>query len=359
MKKLFCALLALTVLFVCCACTRQPCLSTESGAETIHETQQSASLTTEATESTAISTTEPPGVLFTAIDHYVMSESQKYYAEEEMKAAYPAFVDALLYERPEVVELTDDYDCNLALWSAFRESPYYFLIADYAFTDNHTASKVTYAYSAEEQAQRIAYIDNEYLTMLNACITPDMTELEKVLSVYHYFGTRIDYDYRWLEEMHTASEQWLYPEIVIYEALQTNLGVCHSYSYLMQFAMQQLGIPCWCVSGDMADRDEGHMWNIIMIDGQTYHCDLTWDSSNVDDTVGLRYFGMTDEERLAGGVSENYKVSIDAVFDGLPCTSTLLAAIRDVTEYRLLGTGQLAVQRNYESQWETVALPQQ
>ena len=52
-----------------------------------------------------------------------------------------------------------------------------------------------------------------------------------------------------------------------YEALKTNKGVCHTYTYLCEFTLQQLRIECLRFSGDMTDKkDEGHMWLVVRID---------------------------------------------------------------------------------------------
>ena len=76
-----------------------------------------------------------------------------------------------------------------------------------------------------------------------------------------------------------SDDKYLFPDIEVYDALKSNKGVCHSYTYLCQFALEQLGIECIRVDGLMKeDPDIGHMWLLVKLDGKFYHCDPTWDS---------------------------------------------------------------------------------
>ena len=272
-----------------------------------------------------------PKAILETINPYVIKADVEAFLSPTEVSYFKKALDAI-FARKSKIRLTDDYDSNLRIGIALHNSPYYFLVKEDNYTSDHKTMKFTYTYSSKKQEEMRKYIDNEYLTILNKIITPGMNDLEKVLAVYRYFASRISYNYEWLDGLNMSDDKFLYPEIEIYEALKTNRGVCHSYSYLCEFALQQLNIKCLRVTGEMKDKPEdGHMWLLVQIDGNWYHCDPTWDSTDAN-TVGLQYFGMTDEDRAASGVNFTY-TSIDTAFGNVSCTSTLFKDFRDVTNF--------------------------
>lgn len=80
-----------------------------------------------------------------------------------------------------------------------------------------------------------------------------------------------------------------------YGALVEGKALCEGYSRAMQLLLARFGIASTTVSG-IADG-EGHMWNVVNIEGEWYHLDATWnDISN--ETVSHEYFNITDSEIL-------------------------------------------------------------
>ena len=62
--------------------------------------------------------------------------------------------------------------------------------------------------------------------------------------------------------------------------------------------MELLDIPCEFVSGTAGG--EGHTWNIVTVDGERYHVDVTW-GDPVPDTPGevnYRWFLLDDLEMM-------------------------------------------------------------
>ncbi|MCR5249300.1 MAG: hypothetical protein K6E50_01695 [Lachnospiraceae bacterium] len=282
------------------------------------------------------------------IDHYVMSPVREaYFPEDEAsRQAYCDLIDGIMAHKS-VVRLTDDWDHNLIIWGAVSESPYYFIVDKDRLSDDHKSLELTYRYDAEESAEMLHFIDESYVEILNECITENMSDLEKVLSIYHYFGERISYDYEWYENAQAteADERFKVPDIAVYDALKSNEGVCHSYTYLCQFAFQQLGIECLRVTADMAEGDESHMWPIVKIDGMFYNIDPTWDSHDGNDTVGLQYFGMTYEEATADRGILGYDISIDMAYGDVICEDERFASLHDVYDYHMNYDGTITVVR--------------
>lgn len=83
-------------------------------------------------------------------------------------------------------------------------------------------------------------------------------------------------------------------------ALLDGKAVCEGYSRAFQLLLDQENIENYLITGTARDQEgrvEGHMWNLVTIDGAPYHVDVTW-----DDPVGSEwtapsraYFNLTDQ----------------------------------------------------------------
>ena len=85
-----------------------------------------------------------------------------------------------------------------------------------------------------------------------------------------------------------------------YNALVEGRAVCEGYSRALQLLLDMVGIPNYLVTGvgvDDSGSREGHMWNIVTIDGSNYHVDATWDDLDAEDIphYAHTYFNVTDD----------------------------------------------------------------
>lgn len=120
--------------------------------------------------------------------------------------------------------------------------------------------------------------------MAEACL-PGMTDWQLALSVHNYIIQHIAYDQTY--EMKTG-----------YDGLVNGTTVCNGYATLYMDVMNRLGIPCQMVICEDTGDGEGHGWNLIQLDGQWYHVDLTWDDPmpNIYGYVSYDNFLKTDAE---------------------------------------------------------------
>lgn len=72
-------------------------------------------------------------------------------------------------------------------------------------------------------------------------------------------------------------------------------AVCEGYSRAFKYLCDKVGIPCELVIGN---TDIEHMWNLVEINGNWYHIDVTWDDpKNKDgDYISYSYFNLSDEQ---------------------------------------------------------------
>ena len=65
-----------------------------------------------------------------------------------------------------------------------------------------------------------------------------------------------------------------------YDGFVLGRAVCEAYSRCMQLLLNRSGIPNYLATGtgiDINGDSEGHMWNVVTIDGKNYYLDVTWD----------------------------------------------------------------------------------
>lgn len=314
--------------------------SAASGSAEAAATEACTTNSTEAKTNEPIKQEKVP--VIRKIDRCVLTPADKCYLTDTKMEAYRKAMDAL-FAHEASVSLSDSYDDNLSVLGYIQNSPYSFVLSDYDITKDNKGMWFEYVDSAEKCTEMLDFIEREYLTLLNEIITDDMTELEKVLAVYQYFAQRISYDYEWLDAFYSSDDRFLFPGIAVYQALKNNRGVCHTYTYLCEFAFQQLGIDCIRAFSDVQDSDSSHMWLIVWIDGSAFHVDPTWGSGY--DGVSLYYFGMTDEENIERGMVNNWSCGIDIALDSV-CSDTRFASWHDIENFELLGNHQMKAIRN-------------
>lgn len=109
-----------------------------------------------------------------------------------------------------------------------------------------------------------------------------------------------------------------------YEAfgvLLKKCGVCESYSRAFQYVCQRIGVDCILAVGQSGG--EGHMWNMLCLDDDWYHMDLTWDDGD-DGEVYYDFFNINDKtlaqygERTIDPVMDDTKITRDIMSDYNP-----------------------------------------
>lgn len=109
------------------------------------------------------------------------------------------------------------------------------------------------------------------------CITSGMSDFEKALALHDWLINNADY---------SSTRTFFGAEgVLVYGE-----GVCQSYTDAYAMLLDKVGISHKAVVSSSMD----HTWNLVQLDGEWYHVDVTW-----DDPVGGPerhiYFGLTDE----------------------------------------------------------------
>jgi hypothetical protein len=128
--------------------------------------------------------------------------------------------------------------------------------------------------------------------IIDEIINPDMSDYEKELAIHNYIIKNTNYDMEYLRSGNVSPESYS-----AYGVLVLGTGVCEGYSEAMKLIMDRLNIECMIITGE--SKNQNHAWNIINIDGDYYHIDVTWDDpviENGDQILTYNYFNITDEE---------------------------------------------------------------
>ena len=89
----------------------------------------------------------------------------------------------------------------------------------------------------------------------------------------------------------------------LYSFLLDGSGTCQAYTALYTALLSRVGIEAHFVASDTI----AHMWNLVRLDGEWYHVDVTWDDS-ADGVLSRRHFLLSDRMARERGHRDWYSV---------------------------------------------------
>ena len=93
-------------------------------------------------------------------------------------------------------------------------------------------------------------------------------------------------------------------------------GVCQGYALLAQEMFNQLGIESKYIVGEV--EGQGHAWNLIKLDGNWYHLDVTWNDPTPDRGNKVRYGYFLVSDRFIAKdhtwIQGNYPAAVSETF---------------------------------------------
>lgn len=168
---------------------------------------------------------------------------------------------------------------------------------------------------------------------------------EKVLYVHDYIVDHTDYDSETLDLIKNDENEGLLNASTAYGCLVEGKAICSGYSAAFQYLMEMLDIDCYRVSGTRVSESGPHQWNFLLLDGEYYYIDCTWDDPITSDGQKRKtyeYFLISDGDiflthKLDGerevpqcaGRRYNYYVYNDLFFDEYDFRYIEEVALRD------------------------------
>lgn len=106
-----------------------------------------------------------------------------------------------------------------------------------------------------------------------------LTEVQKALLIHDRLALHCEYDTVNYEKEEAGMEGAIPDEsYTAYGALVDGVAVCEGYAKAYKYLLEQVDIPAFlCTSLDI-----NHMWNIVNVNGEYYHVDVTWDDPDWD-----------------------------------------------------------------------------
>lgn len=159
--------------------------------------------------------------------------------------------------------------------------------------------KLIYAYPAEKVAAMRAATDSKADEIIGSIIRPGMSDYEKVLAVHDYIIKNSVYD-----SVNADNDTVPAEEHEAYGVLVAGTGVCDSYAKAVKLLLDKAGVGCILVEGSKSEApgqgfgSADHAWNIVMLNGEYYHVDTTWDDVSEDrnsDELLYHYLNLNDE----------------------------------------------------------------
>ena len=129
---------------------------------------------------------------------------------------------------------------------------------------------------------------------ITAQIGENWTPLQKALYLHDYIATHGQYDTISRVDVENKIDE---RRRDAYGMLIDGIGVCQGYTLAYRLLLDRVGIK----SGTVTSDSMNHVWNLIRIDGNWYHVDVTWDDPT-EDRIGQSqhvYFCLSEDKLKA------------------------------------------------------------
>ena len=115
------------------------------------------------------------------------------------------------------------------------------------------------------------------------------SDYDRIMIVYRFFVENYSYAYSNTndEKYHTTASPFLFRE-----------AVCEGFSLAFAHIINRLGIPCGIIMGSSSLNGSTvpHSWNLLELEGNYYHLDVTWDICTKGKGVDFfDYFLLSDD----------------------------------------------------------------
>ncbi len=155
--------------------------------------------------------------------------------------------------------------------------------------------KIDYIYSKEE----INYLNTEIDKLIKELITnskENKKEDDKEKTNEDYDKIKIIHDYIISKTKYDVDNNKEIQSYNAYGALKNHLATCNGYTDLMAIFLSKMGYENFKIA--TTNETTGHVWNVVKINEEWLHLDLTWDdpvSSDGKDYLYHKYFLINTE----------------------------------------------------------------
>lgn len=249
---------------------------------------------------------------FTYSEHYTPYKNKDSYdllENDKMRALYDLLYQNVYYVYPQAGE-NGEYKTKQAVLEESNLSEAQVRLTIKALTDdnpqifwlsstfgfllhseyNYTAVQLYSRYSPDELALRMKEL-KEKVNSFYLSLDSDMSEFARELEIHDYILKNCEYD----ESVDfTSQENYEKTDAFdVYGALVNGVAVCEGYSRAFELLCNGVGIRCINLIG--TSQDELHMWSAVVLDGDWYYVDTTWDDIE-DKAFMYDYFNINEKQ---------------------------------------------------------------
>ena len=203
-------------------------------------------------------------------------------------------------------------DVEMAYWAFDRDNPQFFWLANgYRFVmlgNNVTTIYMEYSRTREQAEQIQPTFDAEAQKIIDKALAQDNL-FDRVLVIHDALTERTIYDANAPSYKSEADGPLVYGK-----------ALCEGYSKAFMYLCQAVGIPCICIEGYAG---EDHMWNMLKLDGEWYHMDVTW-----DDAGTYEYFCIPEKK-----MTVDHTISNPFPIPEATATKYSYSEVMGITEY--------------------------
>ena len=202
-------------------------------------------------------TLSPDGSETETLSEYTVTDELREYLMRQLYA-FNERIDISRFSIPfSEIEKLHNY-----IWRELPECFHVYKLGYYS-GDPVPALHVEYSMEPDEYYQKLQECKTAAETLISGIEGNDsLSDVEKALLIHDRLALHNEYDYTFANDSNT-----------IYAALVKRNSVCDGYSKAYSYLLRLVGMECIsCISIEL-----DHSWNLVKIDGEYYHVDVTWD----------------------------------------------------------------------------------
>ncbi len=231
--------------------------------------------------------------------------------------------------RPVILDGTGYHkrETEAAIIAVFDDHPEIFWM-DYLFdlfTDpatNTTMLLLHSCYTADQVVGMMQKIDDALAAFYRE-MPKELSEYEREVYVYKYIIDHCVYDENIIDNKEYEDA---HPSLFnLYGVMVDHKAVCEGYAYSFDYLCSALGVDAVCICGTVEDDGEDdilHLWNAVMLDGEWYQADVTWDDLDEDEEVKDVFIYLNVNDRVMSQdhtLDKTYEQITDEDYDRLTC----------------------------------------
>ncbi|MGN0518533.1 MAG: transglutaminase domain-containing protein [Acutalibacteraceae bacterium] len=175
------------------------------------------------------------------------------------------------------------YDFDRIFFQILDEHPEFFYLSTYYYASwsgsTFTHFSVSFTYEDIEEISEKKAVFDETCDKILSKVDPSWSDYEKALYMHDYIVLNAEYNSNY-DEWDSDTEDYN-----AYGILVNGMGICSGYACAYAHLLNLVGIENKFAESD----DMDHIWNLVKIDGEYYHADLTFDDTEYNNIGRVKH----------------------------------------------------------------------